>query len=295
MDIEISSYSDKALVVRGEKTKEYIQQLKEIGARYNPYLKGGAGWIISKKKESEVQNLFGKESIEEIEETKEEQSPQKCKEYMENLPINFSKNTQDFCAVLKSGDIEESTLKFQKLPIFIQCLFLYHSWHILSHPENNSENSYKTSFFLFKLFQDEDGNMKQKPIYKKYLKLKAVTSHYNEAKKFFEIEKIKEVKKSVEKNEKKKEIKSIEKKEKKEKIEKTPRAKKEYVKEYQRYESPKSELDPLYLYYTSLYSQKPVSNLAITWLTEHGVLEGNEREKLEKKYTKLKEQGKLRR
>ena len=72
-----------------------------------------------------------------------------------------------------------------------------------------------------------------------------------------------------------------------------PKQSKKYEKEYQRYEAPQDTLDPLYVYYTSLYSQNPKSRLAITWLTEHGVYEGPDREKISKLYKKLAEAGKL--
>ena len=68
---------------------------------------------------------------------------------------------------------------------------------------------------------------------------------------------------------------------------------KKYDKEFQRYEAPKSELDPMYIFYTSLYTQKPKSALAATWLTEHGVYDGADRKKLTKRYAKLKAAGKL--
>jgi hypothetical protein len=66
-----------------------------------------------------------------------------------------------------------------------------------------------------------------------------------------------------------------------------------YDKEYQKIMAPTFELDPLYLYYTSLYSQKPKSPLAITWLTIHGVFDGNKRDKLVKQYEELKSSDKL--
>jgi hypothetical protein len=72
-----------------------------------------------------------------------------------------------------------------------------------------------------------------------------------------------------------------------------PKQSKKYDKEFQRYEGPKDELDPLYVYYTSLYVQNPKSRLAITWLSEHGVYEGSDREKIIKIYKKLVETGKL--
>lgn len=46
--ITIENYSEKAFVIRGD-TRPMKEQLKEGGAKWNPSLRGGAGWIISKK------------------------------------------------------------------------------------------------------------------------------------------------------------------------------------------------------------------------------------------------------
>lgn len=70
------------------------------------------------------------------------------------------------------------------------------------------------------------------------------------------------------------------------------RAKKKYDKEYQKHEEPKEE-EATYIYYTSLYRQNPKSCLAITWLTEHGVYDGKNRDKLIEKYKKIAGEGHL--
>ena len=56
-EIYIEEYSDKALVVRGD-TKPVKVTLKEIGGKFNPKLKGGPGWIFSKKKETDVKEAL---------------------------------------------------------------------------------------------------------------------------------------------------------------------------------------------------------------------------------------------
>jgi hypothetical protein len=61
-----------------------------------------------------------------------------------------------------------------------------------------------------------------------------------------------------------------------------------YDKEYQKYPEPESQIDPLYIYYTSLFKEKPESKLAILWLTEHGIFEGDERDELVDEYKKIK-------
>jgi len=44
---------------------------------------------------------------------------------------------------------------------------------------------------------------------------------------------------------------------------------------------------PWKIFYLSLYDENNSSALAITWLTEHGLLEGKERELIERKYERL--------
>ena len=46
--LNINEYSEKAFVVRGD-TKPYKDQLLNRGGKWNPNLKGGAGWIFSKR------------------------------------------------------------------------------------------------------------------------------------------------------------------------------------------------------------------------------------------------------
>ena len=72
----------------------------------------------------------------------------------------------------------------------------------------------------------------------------------------------------------------------------SPRSRKTYDKEFQKHDEPE-EGGPLYLFYTSLYEEKPSSRLAITWLTEYGVYDGKERSALVDKYKTLADKGKL--
>ena len=41
----LEEYSEKAIVVRGE-TKSCSEDLKTLGGKYNPKLRGGGGWIF---------------------------------------------------------------------------------------------------------------------------------------------------------------------------------------------------------------------------------------------------------
>ena len=57
-DLNCSEYSEKAIVVRGEATKTYKENLKTLGGKYNASLKGGAGWIFSKTSEAKVNKFI---------------------------------------------------------------------------------------------------------------------------------------------------------------------------------------------------------------------------------------------
>jgi hypothetical protein len=49
LQIQIENYSEKAIKIYGD-TKPLKDTLRSLGAKYNPYLKGGPGWIASAKK-----------------------------------------------------------------------------------------------------------------------------------------------------------------------------------------------------------------------------------------------------
>ena len=53
-EIKVISYSEKAIAVLGEGTKDIKDELYKLGGKFNKYLSCGAGWIFSKKKADEV-------------------------------------------------------------------------------------------------------------------------------------------------------------------------------------------------------------------------------------------------
>lgn len=55
--VEILEYSEKAIAVIGD-TKPIKDQLKELGGKFNFRLSCGAGWIFSKTKRSDLENLL---------------------------------------------------------------------------------------------------------------------------------------------------------------------------------------------------------------------------------------------
>lgn len=177
---------------------------------------------------------------------------------------NVSKTIGDIeqlCKSLRANKVKATQELFSKLPLTVQCLFLYHASKILE-DTNASDDSYLTAFYLFKLFRSKE--MKESKVYSGY--------------KTDRIEKV--YKMAVEWNRENKGT-------------TTSRTKKKFSKKYQKFDEPKDNLDPLYVFYNSLYEEKPKSRLAITWLTEHGVYEGKQREKIEEQYKKLVDSNKL--
>ncbi len=283
----------------------------------------------------------------------------KCKKYPIIKPKNIPKTLKDisiFCNMLRSNKVKDSKAKFLSLPLIVQCIFLYHGWQVLSNRKKYTDDSYLTSFRLFKLFRNKE--MQSKKTFKKYADLDTLDKYYKQAlnwnrkldseitSKVWNYEEDEEgnnvmdlviedysakafvvrgdsrpyKKELLEMNGKygrnfggqpgwvfsKKRKKQVEefissgkvqsKKSNKRTTSSTtrvPKKKTKYDKEYQRYKSPSGELDPTYLYYTSMYAQDPKSRLSITWLTEHGVYDGSERKKLVKKYEKLVKNNKI--
>lgn len=56
-----TEYSEKAIVVRGD-TKDYKEELKQLGGKYNANLRDGAGWIFSKKSQDKVNEFISQKT-----------------------------------------------------------------------------------------------------------------------------------------------------------------------------------------------------------------------------------------
>lgn len=185
---------------------------------------------------------------------------------------NINKSLQDiekFCKSLRANKVKESKALFLGLPLTVQCLFLHHGWDLLKKGDIGNTDQYLTAFRLFKLFRGKTDKDDIKT-YTEYGKLKELQTYYKKA-----LDWNKENGGSKTSSGTKSSSKST-----------SSRSRKKYDKEGQKYEEPKSELDPLFIYYTSMYHENPKSKLAISWLTEHGVYEDEEREKLLKRYKK---------
>ena len=88
--LTLSDYTDKSVVVQGDDTRTYKEELKAIGGKYNSNLKTGPGWIFPKNKEQEIKDFIEKNKEgKDVKEIKEIKSFKESKEI--NLNILFTK------------------------------------------------------------------------------------------------------------------------------------------------------------------------------------------------------------
>ena len=91
-DVRVESYSEKAIIVRGD-TKTYKDDLKKLGGKWNSTLKG---WVFPKTQQRNVEeffitgtsitNIINKTSVEQKNETKSKE-PQVKSDHKETSPI----------------------------------------------------------------------------------------------------------------------------------------------------------------------------------------------------------------
>ena len=61
--MELKEYSDKSFCICGDNAKEYKEELKTLGGKWNSNLKEGPGWIFSNKNKVKVQEWLSKISV----------------------------------------------------------------------------------------------------------------------------------------------------------------------------------------------------------------------------------------
>ena len=200
---------------------------------------------------------------------------------------------ENFCRLLSANKVKETKEAFLGFPESIQCMFLAQGHDILAKKVDVDDLAYRNAFYLFKLFRSKD--MKELNSYAKGPgKLAATEILYKKAYEWYKINSAKVAPSRVTTSSKSKSpssrvTTSSKSKSPSSRSKSTPaRTRKNYDKKYQKHDEPSNEVDPLYIYYTSLYDENPKSKLAIVWLAEHGIFEGTDREMLEKKYEKVK-------
>lgn len=287
-EIKYEDSDDGGYIVTGTDTIKIKSQLTAIGGRWSRIKQA---WTIPKESRSKFLTLlldYKRNRAMPVvpEDVDEEDStfsvgkiPPSCAKLITKTDMKSVDSTIEklntFCKTLKANKVKDGKRDLLRLPKFVQCMFLHYAWMILSNRDRYPENVYLNAFLLFKLFRNEE--MKGLNVYAKY-RGASVENAYKKAR-----DANKGMTKVAGRGEggggggtRK------------------TRTRKKYDKEFQKYESPEGELDPLYLYYTSLYNENRTSPLAITWLTEHGVFDGTKRERLIAKYKILKEKDKLR-
>lgn len=284
--LKIIDYSDKSIAVVGEGTKTHKEDLLTLGGKYNRNLSGGAGWIFSKKATDKVQEFL--KSIGQSTDINSNAEEESVSEDSINLTTNF-------CSSLSRENITEARKVFTQMNLAAQKLFLHWGWEILSHRSKYPDDSYAVAYKLFRLFRGKEGS--SVPSYEKYSKMPLVNKVYSQASEWFKgysnkTESAPEEEEKVSSSRSRSRSTSSRSRStssrSRSRSTSRVRVSKKYDKEYQKYAAPESEIDPLYIYYTTLFKERPKSKLAIVWLTEHGIFEDDQRDELVEKYKKIK-------
>jgi len=103
--MNIKEYSAKSFVVIGEKTKEYKEELKELGGKYNALLKCGPAWIFPNPRKSDLVLFLNSKGF------GEGITPSETKN---SLPL-VTELESTFILVMKNLDIKERFTVLEKL------------------------------------------------------------------------------------------------------------------------------------------------------------------------------------
>jgi hypothetical protein len=191
------------------------------------------------------------------------------------------KKIEKFCKLLSANKVKDSKVVYTELPLVVQCLFLRTALTILKKKSKYSEQSYQNAFYFLKLFR---GELKKDKIYSDIITKDLVFGVEEDYKKALKWNKAMGSSKGSSPTSKSSSKSS--KSSSKGTLKKSSKKSSKYSLNYQKHETPPSD-DPLYIYYTTLYQENPNSKIAIKWLTEYGVYEGDDREELEDKYENL--------
>jgi hypothetical protein len=104
LDMYVISYSEKSFKVEGNDTKKYRQELKDLGGKYNPRLKGGPGWIFSNKRRASIEHFI--ESTQEKEEKEVVLSSTKSPKKEEKEDSEFLSEDDEDLESSEEGELE---------------------------------------------------------------------------------------------------------------------------------------------------------------------------------------------
>ena len=117
--MKVEPYSEKSYAIYGSDTKEYKEQLKELGAKFNRNLENGPGWTISKKKYEELKESELPFEFEKSKKSLKKKSSPKIKEKIETSENNDSKIHKEIIekldAILNNDSYEKILLKLDKI------------------------------------------------------------------------------------------------------------------------------------------------------------------------------------
>jgi len=84
--MKIIDYSERAIVLQGD-TKPIKDTLREMGGKFNPYLKCGAGWVFPKTKRDAIEAYLNPPKQEVVKQVKEKpkQAPKKIEKMGKTL------------------------------------------------------------------------------------------------------------------------------------------------------------------------------------------------------------------
>jgi len=313
MSLKLLKYSEKSFVLVGDYTKNIKDDLVILGGIWNQNLKIDnqpiKGWIFSNTNINSVRQLLKTKNISFIDikttisiDNIKELLREKCFYlYSEHDDINNIIST--FCAILDSynpRDGNKDSLiklieKFKKLPNYIQCIFknISTSLDINSYQGDIQFRLKKLIFLLYKLEQEvkeethveklvTTEDVQESKVTKRTTSESEQESKLPKKKVTFEDDQESKTKTTSRSTSK---TRSTSEQESKTKRTRTT-SKTKYDKEGQT-RAEVDETDPLFLFYSSLYNERPESKMAITWLTQHGCFEDEERDELYEKYKNL--------
>lgn len=115
--MKLEEYSDKAIVIRGEYTKKYIDQLKSMNGKFNPKLKGGPGWIFSKRHKYKL-NIFIDQKNKECFDESQSEEKFYLQTVFETERNNVKRNRDIFEFDTEECDIEFDTMENKRMNEF---------------------------------------------------------------------------------------------------------------------------------------------------------------------------------
>ena len=114
--MEVQDYTEKSIVVIGEKTKDNKEGLIKLGGKFNEKLKVGPGWIFPKTEKDRVLKFVNEGVVTEkkiVYKVKEEKKDEEKPKEIQNSNLNISLIEQKIDRILK--EVEDLKKLLQNL------------------------------------------------------------------------------------------------------------------------------------------------------------------------------------